>query len=478
MFLVFFALKLYLAKSNDNYVIAESSYVQKNTNNSSQNNNPVNALIGPGLTKVDYPNSRVGEILSQNNTGKAVSAVAMHNGYLFVPMGNDHGGGKGAFAFYDISDQSKPKKVFDSRDYPDRYHNRNSQHYVGNWGEIHSLPIIGNRMVITETANNKAGIAIFDTTNFYDDDPNTKPEIIGRFSYPGVTNPNNYNGYSFSLAAKGGKYVYAPTGTYGLFIIDISNPSSPQLVNKIPTSQLSGLNARSAVVIGDRLILSEANNSKKMLIMDITDSANPVRIGYKDDFNLGYQGFLYGSEFFTAKGDKIKSYDISNPSNIKTKTYNNNASSHLDKAEYGFGKDDNIFIGHYPGLTKWDLQNPSAPIARCEPVNPRRDDYAFITPLGNTGVITSDHSTPNKLNFGIHGEQADRLPPSSNYVLPEDKSTLVDVNASIGISFTDFIDALSINLETIEVSKVNSNVTLEGSYNQTFGFVSFVPNVP
>ena len=475
---------LYIDDSNEYVELTNSSnYFSKNsqTNLNSQNNKPVNVLTGPGLRKTTYTKEEVGNILSQNNTnGKAVSAVVMHNGYLFVPLGADHGGGKGdgAFAFYDISDERNPVVVFDSRDYPNVYHNKRSFNYVGNWGEIHSLPIIGNRMVISETDNDEAGIAIFDATNFYDDDPATLPEIIGRFKYPGVTNPTNYDGYSFSLASKGGKYVYAPTGASGLYIIDISDPTNPTLAKHVTTPQLSGVFPRAAVILGDMLILTDVNNGRNMLVMDITDPENPVRLSHKNNFDLGYQGFLYGSEFFSTANGSIRAYDLSDPSNITTKIYNSNTGSHFLNPEYGFGKDNNIFIGHYPGLTKWDLNNPSAPIARCEPMNPTADDYAFITPLGNTAVITSDHNHNNKLNFAVHQNEPDDLPPSVNYILPKNEASLVSINASVGISFTDFIDPLSINHSTIEILNTSTNVIVHGTYSQMFGFVNFVPNSP
>ena len=117
------------------------------TINYSLNNNPINVSGGPGLSLIDYNPNQVGDILSQYDTGKAISAVVMHNGYLFVPMGADHGGGAGAgaFSFFDISDQTNPTVVFDSRNYSSKYHNENTIDYVGNWAEIHSLPVIGNK---------------------------------------------------------------------------------------------------------------------------------------------------------------------------------------------------------------------------------------------------------------------------------------------------------------------------------------------
>src|SRR5689334_20246058 len=50
---------------------------------------------GPGLDSRSYAANQVGTVLSFVDTGAAISAVAMHRGYLIVPMSADHGGGLG-----------------------------------------------------------------------------------------------------------------------------------------------------------------------------------------------------------------------------------------------------------------------------------------------------------------------------------------------------------------------------------------------
>ncbi len=445
---------------------------------------PVNAITGPGLSSENYPASAVGTLLSENDTnGKAVSAVAMHNGYLFVPMGADHGGGRGdgAFAFYDVSNQRAIKKIIDSRDFPSKYHNTGSFHYVGNWGEVHSIPVTDNLFVIPETSGTDAGIAIFDTSKLFDNDPNSTPDIIGRYKFPGVTNPTNYDGLTFAHAMKGGRYVYCPTGTNGLYVVDILDPTKPTLVKQIPKSSLSNVHARSAFIMGDLLVLTEVENAvnkDKMLLMNITDPANPVTLGMKNDFNLGYQGFMYGDEVFGISDEGIYSYNISNPANVTIKTYTTDPKNELDRPEYGFGQDDFLFVGHYPGLTKWDKNTPANLLVKCDPKSQPVDDYAFLTPLGNTAVICSDHGTRSKLNFGVHKSGTDKTPPNVRYILPKNNSVNVSVNTSIGISFSDYVDILSITDDNLQIRKANTTNKVAGTVSHCFGFVSFLPNSP
>src|SRR5690606_34033808 len=70
------------------------------------------------------------------------------------------------------------------------------------------------------------------------------------------------------------------------------------------------------------------------------------------------------------------------------------------------------------------------------------------------------------------------LAPAVKYILPKNNTTDVSVNACVGISFTDFIDPLSINDTTMEVLNTSTNQIVQGTYSQMFGFVNFVPNSP
>lgn len=421
-------------------------------------------------------------MLSQYDPGKAVSAVIMHNNYLFVPMGADHGGGQGAgaFAFYNISDPSNISPVFSSLDYPDKYHNSSNINYAGDLAEIHSLPVIknGTHMVLSERRNGSAGFSILNVSNF----PSTQPEVVSRYSFPGVTSPSNYDGYSFSLACLGSDYVIAPTGANGLFIIDIKDVQNPTLVKHMTQSELGNIVLRSAVVMGDVLILTPGavGVSQPFVFLDITDITNPSIISTTGNIPIGYQPFVYGSEIFGAADGNIVGYDFSDPANITSKVYNTVAATHLNKPEYGFGQDGHIFIGHYPGLTKWDLSasTTAGPVVKLEPINPAADDYAFLTPVGNLAIIASDHNHPNKLNIGRHKAGTDTTPPSAEYTRPSNNKTNVNTKSAIGINFSDFVDALTLNTQNIEVKNMSNNTTLSGSFSQMFGVVNFVPSAP
>lgn len=435
------------------------------------------AADGPGISNQAYDPSRAGEILSIIDPQKAVSATAVHRGYLFVPLGADHGGGQGAgaFAFYDVSNPSSPANIFDSRSDTARYHTSGTLDYVGNWAEVHHLPVSGDLMMISERRNGSAGIAIFDTAPLFDEDPATKPRTISRFSFPGVTSPSNYDGYSFALGWQGRRYVYAPTGAQGLYVVDTTNLSNPVLLSQISYASLGGVTLRAAWPIGNMLIMAEGNvqSSFQARIYDISNPANPVQTGsFSGPF--GYHGFIYGSSFYGG-GSPIARHDFTNPANVvRTDLYPN---PDFDRPEYGYAKDGHLYIGHYPGATKWKLNgNTAEPAGRVN--SGLVDDHAFLNPLGNLVILCSDHNNNRKMMIGVHAAERDTEAPQALFTSPANGATNQNVLSRVGISFSDFIDPISVNSSTMIVRKLSTGQAVPGTYSAMMGIVNFAPDAP
>ncbi len=439
------------------------------------------AAEGPGIPNIAYAPARTGEILSFVDPGKAISGIAMHRGYLFVPLSFDHGGGAGdgAFAFYDVSNPASPIKVMDSRDFPATYHAYNggaNLDYVGDWAELHHIPMSGSLAMISEKRNGSAGISIFDLGPLYDNNPSTQPRTVSRFSFPGVTSPAGYDGYSFALGWQGNRYVYAPTGSNGLFVVDTTDLQNPQLVAERTRSELGNETLRTAIPIGNLLILHSSTNVETTFqarIFNIADPANPVQVG---SFSgpQGYQGFVYGSAFYGG-GNLMQRHDFSNPANVVVTTLNANAG--LSQPEYGYGKDGDLFIGHYPGATRWKVAGNSATL--FSNVNSGLfDDHAFITPLGNLVALCSDHNNNRKLMIGIPGPEKDVTPPQPLFVSPQNGETNVHLKSRVGIAFSDFIDPMSLNTSSMIIREYGGTVAIPGSYSASQGVVNYVPNAP
>lgn len=436
-------------------------------------------------------NAKAGDILSWIDPEKAISAVAYHKGLLITPLSFDFGGGigEGALAAYNVDDPTNPKTVFDSRDYPNIYHNNESdKHYLGDLGEVHTLYFHKDYLYLTDRGKNRNGFIILDLGPLFDDDPKTLPKVISRFYFPGVEKSTVYDGFSFSPVWVGGKYAFAPTGSTGLYIIDTTNLEKPRLLKHLTKDKLYNQVLRSAHAIGDLLILSPtaiASTTGDMVLLDISDPSNPFLIN-RHTIKVGYQGILYGSRFYngafsgdrgTAKTSEIITYDFSDVENIKTIELA--TTDQLFKPEYIYVKDDDLYIGHYPGLTKWSVNQDKATLeTRAEPQYPPADDYAFISSLGNLTVITSDHNVSSKLSIAAASIPPDTTAPKVNYILPKKGENNVSLLSKIGISFSDFIDNGSLEFGATYLIEKATKKVVPSNFSHGMGIVHIVPKAP
>lgn len=249
-----------------------------------------------------YEPGQLGEILSWVDCGLAVSAVTLHRGRLVVPLSFDFGGGEGngAMAVYDIDDPRKPVSVFDSRDFPKQYHAEGERDYLGDIGEIHGLYFYGDKVLLQEKGHDRAGFCILDLGPLFDDDLDTRPRVVCRYSFPGVERSTIYDGFSFSPAWVGGKYAYCPTGSSGLYIVDTENLDEPKLLSHLTKEQLYNQPVRAVNPIGDMLVLSPAvvaTEEEDIVFLDVSDPSQPGLIN-RHRIKLGYLGIVYGSRFY------------------------------------------------------------------------------------------------------------------------------------------------------------------------------------
>jgi len=138
------------------------------------------------------------------------------------------------------------------------------------------------------------------------------------------------DGASASDVAFYGSFVYltardsGSTPHGGTYVLDISNPSTPQRLNFLPTTGPAG--DGSCAVSGNRLLITTYGGNKigyftQLLLMDLTDPANPRKV---DQWLMG--GFPnrmqvsgnYAAVAHTNSGVKI--FDISSPSRVWLKS--------------------------------------------------------------------------------------------------------------------------------------------------------------
>lgn len=151
----------------------------------------------------------------------------------------------------------------------------------------------------------------------------------------------------------------------------------------------------------------------------------------------------------------------------------------LVKTEYMYLQDDDMYIGHYPGLSKWKVTNDSATFdLSVEPQHPPNNDYAFVSPLGNLVIITSDHEVTSKLNIGVHQLEPDLKAPTVKSVFPKNNSKNVSILAKIGISFSDFLDNECLENGAIYLQEKGSTTVIPCGFSHGLGVAHAIPNKP
>ena len=439
--------------------------------------------LGAGAAAAEPEDVQARIPVSWIDTKASLSAVVLHRGLVLAPLGSDHGGGKGtgALAAYDLRDPANPVTVFDSRSFPKQYHVRTSPDYLGDLSEYHHSIIVGDRMICAERRPNSAGFAIIDLAPLYDQDPATLPAVICRYTFPGVDRSTNYDGFSFALEWAGGRYVYAPTGSHGLFVIDTADLARPRLLTHLSNAQLANQTLRSAVACGDMLVVTPVAvglSGATAVVFDISDPARPSLLStFK--VSIGYQGFLYGSRFYNVATQshpaRLMAWDLTDPRNITEEVL---ATSDVPfHSEYGYGKDGDLFLGHYPGLMRWSRQGGTWRLVdRVEPQHPPRDDYAFISPAGSLVAVTSDHNVQSHLSFApLHVE--DRTPPVLLHARPATGSTGVARTTGIGLAFSDALDTALLP-RALVLRKSGGGAPVPVGISHLVGMVNLVPREP
>jgi len=439
---------------------------------------------------VQYNEDQLGEILSYIDTKAALSATGYHKGLLIAPLGFDHGGGrgKGAFAAYNIDDPRNPVTVFDSRDYPDKYHNQESKDYLGDVGEVHGIYLFKDYLLLPRTGFENAGFLILDLAPLYDNDDATLPSVVSSFDYPYIGKVTDYDGLSFASCWVGGEYVYAPTGAYGLFVVSTKNLANPRLVKHMRKSELYNATLRSAHALGSTLVLSPAATAVKdnpIVLLDISNPFQPSLIN-QHPVEIGYQGIVYGSRFYAGsakvkgndEGGDILAYDFADPNNIKTINLGNHEGK-LHKMEYLYLQDDNLYMGHYPGLSKWKVEGDKATLEmEITPQFPPKNDYAFISPLGNLSVVTSDHIVKSRLNIGISQLAPDTKSPEVKYIIPRMNAKNVGVTTAIGISFSEFLNDANLSEDAIYLKQRGRDQKVPCKLSHGMGIAHVLPISP
>lgn len=153
---------------------------------------------------------------------------------------------------------------------------------------IHAMHIRGNRMFTSGWGSSveRGRTEIYDITNI----TTQAPTLLGFIQdATSVTAGNNMHS---SWSSEDGNYLYScretNNGTGDVRVYNIQNPAQPMLVNRITMSDLNinAVTPHNPVVMGNHLYVSWYQAGVQ--IFDISNPANPVRVGQYDTYQLQY----------------------------------------------------------------------------------------------------------------------------------------------------------------------------------------------
>ncbi|MDF2439039.1 MAG: hypothetical protein JWN98_23, partial [Abditibacteriota bacterium] len=391
----------------------------------------------------------------------------MHDGYLVIPtsgLWNGKSYFEGGFSFYDISNPRRPLLVKRLTHPLQRESHAIGSHYAG-----------GKKFVVTQAAN---GLLFWDWTNI------KSPLLLKNLVLPGIT-PSDYEAGAWWLHWQA-PYVYVGGSSNGLYIVDATNPANPVLKKQFSNAAL-GTNFRCGTVctVGNLLTILH-NSGEGFATFDISNPLNPVLL-FKDGSQLRqYAGLINGNRQFIATGRSIDGslrsrpglgiFDLSNPARP----------SRVANLEVGADggylttQDEFVHLGSSNGyykITTRDnlfLVDGSSAAATMD-----LRDTDFISVIANFSIVSDDDGDGSVLV--PHQTAPDWTPPQVTMTAPASGAANQSTLSRIGVTFSDRIDARSLNNSTFSVRAVSgpqAGQLVPGFYSEQTGIVNFGPAAP
>jgi hypothetical protein len=132
-------------------------------------------------------------------------------------------------------------------------------------------------------ANHSYGLQVIDITN------PQNPEIVGSVDTPGLAQG----------VAVSGTHAYVTDWSSGLQVIDITNPQNPQIVGSVGTPSA----ARHVAVSGNHAYV--ADQTSGLQVINIKDPQSPQIVGSVDTPSASYHVAVSGAFVYVADGDAL-----------------------------------------------------------------------------------------------------------------------------------------------------------------------------
>lgn len=237
------------------------------------------------------------------------------------------------------------------------------QAWNGSWaGTPQAVKKVGNTIYVGASgADDAYGLYIFDVSN---------PEDIIQQSFFSTHNPVAVRNNSWGNDVLGidviGDYAYLATYYGGLVIVDVSNPSTPTFVGKVP---LYGLNPPGSKetwdveVSGNYAFLA---SGKGIVVVDVENKTNPIVVANLDlGTNTSQDIIISGNYAYVAmRDDGFSIVDISAPTN-PVEIVHQSAGYDVNSWAYALEKKGEIlYVGDHlsESIDIYNVANPTAPI--------------------------------------------------------------------------------------------------------------------
>jgi hypothetical protein len=259
----------------------------------------------------------------------------------------------------------------------------------GGW--VHAMHIRGNKLYLSGFVNSSR-IDIYDITNL----ATQAPVHLGTIAVGGNSNHSAWTNET-------GEYLYSARefSNAELRVYDVRNPQQPLLVKSFVASDLSlnAISPHNPVVMGNNLYVSWYQAGVQ--VFDITDPANPVRVGQYDTYQ---QEFVENeAESRSTDGSPWDIFCGSDPSGrALPSSYGGNW------AVFPFLGANKVLAGDLRnGLLVLDASAISAPLKNrvSDFDGDGKTDLSVVTPAtGNWRIETSSNGSLSDTSFGIAGD--------------------------------------------------------------------------
>ncbi len=402
------------------------------------------AAPGPGLGNIDCGDAEYFKPFTflENPTGpKGTNVSVMIRGYFMTIFAPDSGHPPGEMGIYDVSNPKAPMEV---------------RHIEGgdanSFREAHSLPVAlidGKQYIAIQTIQ---GLQFWDFT-----DP-VAPTRVSSLSLPGV-NGGDYENVSWQTSWQG-RYLYVAGGNQGIYVVDAGDPSQPELLEQIPTSQTGGFRVGPIFALGDHLVISNMDQGGAYAVLDITVPDSPALVSQIGQLARIYAIAIGGNDRIYAAGrdGNFLTHHFTDPTKIEPVK---NALIGQDQL-YAAAQDHFVFLGRQNNVVKVDVNDEQNPVVVGEGTLGRSNpDHGQVTPMGNLIFIGNDHGTGSA--FFCHQRGRDTTPLSAQTIYPKDGSTGISPDSRVSIVFSDYVDTetveANVSLRTAEGEPVEAILT-------------------